>query len=200
MDMTSWILLPAVGAVIGYVTNTIAVTMIFRPHKPRYVFGLRIQGLVPKRQEDLARKIGEVTGQHLIEGKDLRAALEKADLQKLGADMIGSAIDEKIAEFASLPMIGAFLTPDRIAGIRDSIVASIVSKQGELAAQLESAISESFDVSKIVEEKVAAFSTQRLEELILEVARRELRAIEMWGAVLGACIGIIQVLLLEVLS
>ena len=200
MPWTNWILLPAVGAVIGYVTNTIAVMMIFRPHKPKRLFGLQIQGLVPKRQKDLARKIGEVTGAYLIEGEDLRAALEKADLQKLGGELIGAAIDEKISEFAKLPMIGVFLTPDRISGIRDSIVASIIDKQEELAARLEVAISENFDVSQIVEEKVAAFSTERLEQLILEVARRELRAIEVWGAVLGACIGIMQVFLLELLS
>ncbi|HMQ23242.1 MAG TPA: DUF445 family protein, partial [Planctomycetota bacterium] len=49
-------------------------------------------------------------------------------------------------------------------------------------------------------EKVAAFPTQRLEQLVLDVARSELRAIELWGAALGALIGVAQVLLLEVLN
>ena len=45
---------------------------------------------------------------------------------------------------------------------------------------------------RIVEDKVAAFPVERLESLIVEVASRELRAIEVLGGVLGAAIGLAQ--------
>ena len=73
MDLALWIISPTVGAVIGYVTNSIAVMMIFRPHEPRGILGFQLHGLVPKRQPDLARKIGEVVGTH--HGLDLEAAV-----------------------------------------------------------------------------------------------------------------------------
>ena len=200
MNWTPWILLPLVGALIGYVTNTIAVTMLFRPHKPISILGFRLQGLIPKRQPDLARKIGQVVGTHLVEGSDLRHALEGVDVRPMAEKVIDKALAAKLGEFSSLPMIGAFLTPDKLSGIRNGIVDSLVGNKELIIEELGHAIEEGFDVSSVVEAKVAAFPTQQLEKIILDVAKRELVAIEIWGAVLGAVIGLLQVLLLQVLS
>ena len=50
-------LIPIIGFFIGYVTNWIAIIMLFHPR--RKIFG--IQGVIPKRKEILAQKIGEIT-------------------------------------------------------------------------------------------------------------------------------------------
>ncbi|MEZ5988533.1 MAG: DUF445 family protein [Planctomycetota bacterium] len=200
MSLTAWILLPLVGALIGYVTNTIAVTMLFRPHRPRRLLGLTVQGLIPKRQPDLARKIGAVVGDHLVEPADLRAALERVDLRPMVQGLLDQALEEKLGELSKLPMIGAFLTPDRLAGIRDGLVEAVLRHRDTIGEHLGQALDEGFDVHRIVEEKVAGFPTERLERLVLEVARRELVAIELWGAVLGGLIGLLQVLVLELIA
>ena len=200
MHWSTWILFPAIGAIIGYVTNTIAVTMLFRPHEPKGLLGLRLHGLIPKRQPALARKIGEVVGKHLLDKKDLVAAFERVDLRPIVGKMIDTALARKLGELQKIPMLGAFITPERISGIRDGIVDAVLENEGALAAQLEEVLEKNLDVAGIVEEKVAAFPTQRLEELVLDVARSELRAIEAWGAVLGAMIGFLQALLVPLLS
>lgn len=196
----TWILVPAVGALIGYVTNTIAVTMLFRPHRPRRLLMWQLHGLIPKRQPDLARKIGEVVGTHLLDEKDLVQAFADIDLRPVIERVIDAAIEKKLGSLTSMPMIGAFLTPDRLKGIRDGLVDSVIEQQESLAVHIEQALENNLDIAKIVSEKVAAFPTERMEQLVLEVARRELRAIEIWGAVLGALIGIGQVILLEILT
>ena len=56
--VTTWIAVPLLGGVIGYVTNRIAVKMIFRPIRPVSVLGLRVQGLIGHRQHELAESIG----------------------------------------------------------------------------------------------------------------------------------------------
>ena len=58
---------------------------------------------------------------------------------------------------------------------------------------VEKGLSKGLDVPTLVEKKVAAFSVAKLETLILEVASRELRAIEVLGGVLGVLIGLAQV-------
>lgn len=58
-----------VGAVIGGVTNVIAIRMLFHPYKPYYIFKMRIPftpGLIPKRRDEIASKIGQVIEEHLI--------------------------------------------------------------------------------------------------------------------------------------
>ena len=196
MPVLTWILLPAVGALIGYVTNTIAVAMLFRPHSPRRLLVLTLHGLIPKRQPDLARKIGEVVGAHLLEHKDIHDGLSQFDIKGLVAELIDGAFEKKIAELQKIPMIGAFLTPERLSGVRDGLVEAVAENEDEIRARIEAAVEENVDIAGTVEAKVAAFPTERLERLVLDVARRELRAIEIWGAVLGALIGVIQAILL----
>ncbi|MEL6714072.1 MAG: DUF445 family protein, partial [Planctomycetota bacterium] len=59
-----WLLLPLVGALIGYGTNRLAVRMIFRPIEPVRILGFRVQGLIGRRQAEIARSIGGVVGDH----------------------------------------------------------------------------------------------------------------------------------------
>ena len=199
MEWMPWIIGPLVGAIIGYVTNTIAIAMLFRPHRPKKLGPLQLQGLIPKRQKDLAHKIGEVVGNHLLDHKDLVAAFETMDLEEVLGDLLSKGLGEKISEFQKMPLIGSFLTPDRIQGLKEGIVRSILKRRESLFEAMEGQLEKNLDVSGIVETKVAAFPSEELESLILGVAKRELRAIEIWGALLGALIGLLQAGLLQVL-
>ncbi len=197
-DMLSpFVLGPLAGALIGYLTNTIAVLMLFRPHGKKGPSVLGLQGLIPKRQAALAKKIGEVVGTHLVEHEDLARAFAGIDLEPMIRELLDKALGEKVRELAALPMIGAFLTEERIAGIRDGIAAAVAKDRETFLEHLEAGLEKGLDVPRIVEAKVAAFPVEKLETLVLEVARRELRAIELWGAVLGALIGLVQAFLLS---
>lgn len=58
-----------VGAVIGGFTNLLAIRMLFRPYKPIYIFGKQVPltpGLIPKRQDELAKQLGKLVVEHLI--------------------------------------------------------------------------------------------------------------------------------------
>lgn len=60
---------PVVGALIGYITNAIAIRMLFRPHKPKYLFGKRIPftpGIIPKEKGRIAEAIGTVISNNLM--------------------------------------------------------------------------------------------------------------------------------------
>ena len=53
---------PAVGAVIGYITNDIAIRMLFRPHQAKYIMGMRVPftpGIIPKEKHRIAGAIGK---------------------------------------------------------------------------------------------------------------------------------------------
>jgi uncharacterized membrane protein YheB (UPF0754 family) len=60
---------PIVGALIGYVTNKIAVEMLFRPLKPIYIGKFHLPftpGIIPKGQERLGKAIGNAVGNNLL--------------------------------------------------------------------------------------------------------------------------------------
>jgi len=189
---TPWILLPGVGALIGYGTNYLAVRMIFRPVRPVRVLGWTLQGLVPRRQAELARSIGRVVGEHLFSHDDMLTALDKIDLGAIVDTAFERGLAPKIVELQRLPLVGAFLTADRVKELREAAVRGVVSRRTEVLASIETAVRDGIDVQEVVERKVAAFEVERLETLILEVAARELRSIEVLGGVLGFLIGLAQ--------
>lgn len=59
----------AVGSVIGYITNWLAIKMLFKPHKEHKIAGVRVlftPGLIPKEKPRIAKSVGETIGAHLL--------------------------------------------------------------------------------------------------------------------------------------
>jgi len=195
-SLLTWITLPMIAGLIGWTTNWIAVKMIFRPIRPRRVLGLRVQGLVPRRQHDLASSIGQVVGRHLVDHRDIVRGLERIDLEKLLGQMLDSGLEPKLEELRTLPLIGGFLTEERVNDVRSAIQDSILAHKQTVLDELERGLEAGLDVPLLVEEKVAAFPVEKLEELVLAVAKRELNAITWLGGALGVILGLGQVLYL----
>ncbi|MCI5190943.1 MAG: DUF445 family protein, partial [Candidatus Electrothrix sp. AS4_5] len=60
---------PLLGALIGYLTNKVAIRMLFRPLKPWYILGKRVPmtpGIIPSKRHDLAENIGDMVGEKLL--------------------------------------------------------------------------------------------------------------------------------------
>lgn len=73
-----WTLLvpPLAGGVIGYFTNDLAITMLFRPYRPIYVGGRQLPftpGLIPRNQERLARRIADAILGSLLTPEELQS-------------------------------------------------------------------------------------------------------------------------------
>ena len=61
MIITLYIIPPLVGGVIGYVTNDIAIRMVFRPHTAKHIMGRRVPftpGIIPKEKGRIAEAVG----------------------------------------------------------------------------------------------------------------------------------------------
>ncbi len=87
---------PVVGAVIGYITNDIAIRMLFRPHHAKYFLGIHIPftpGIIPKEKNRIAGAIGKAVSENLMN----REVLEKSLLSEDMLSKIADAIDEFVA-------------------------------------------------------------------------------------------------------
>ena len=188
MDWVPWVMMPTVGAAIGWATNWVAIKMLFHPRKP--VMGL--QGLLPRRQKELAASVGDVVGNELVPTDELLKGLDGLDLTPHLGELLDQAISAKLEEVRKIPLIGSFVTQERIAGIRDSVLRQLAEKQPVLIARFKQILKEKIDIGKIAREKLAAFDLDRLERIVNQVASKEFRAIEWWGLILGGLIGVAQ--------
>lgn len=58
-----------IGALIGGITNFIAIKMLFRPHQAKYIGRFKLPftpGLIPRRQKEIAEQLGKTVVQHLL--------------------------------------------------------------------------------------------------------------------------------------
>ena len=190
-------LLPVIAALIGWITNYLAIKMLFHPHQPKKILGLTFQGVFPKRQAQIAEKLGELVANELFSMKDVAQKIEDLSTQPEALEEVGKRIEQTIRGklISAFPMLSMFLSDEMIEKVTSLFKGELedflrVSAQG-LAVKME----ESVDIQALVREKVQAFSSNKIEELLLGFMEQEFRFIEKIGAVLGFLIGCIQVFL-----
>jgi len=191
--------LPLIGALIGWLTNYIAIKMLFHPKDEVRILFIPVQGVFPRRQKDFARKLGQIVSEELVSVEDLTAHLKEKATSEAILDHIVLRLEEGIASRLprAFPMLAMFMSGDRAEKIKRFLLEQVGSLNEELIDKLSSELEEELDVHRIVEEKVAAFSSDKLEEILFSIMRREFKFVELVGAVLGFLIGVMQVLLLS---
>ncbi len=190
-------LLPILAALIGWITNYLAIKMLFHPHQPKKILGLTFQGVFPKRQAQIAEKLGDLVANELFSMKDVAQKIEDLSTQPEALEEVGKRIEQTIRGklISAFPMLSMFLSDEMIEKVTSLFKGELedflrVSAQG-LAVKME----ESVDIQALVREKVQAFSSNKIEELLLGFMEQEFRFIEKIGAFLGFLIGCIQVFL-----
>lgn len=71
---------PLLGAVIGFVTNAIAIKMLFRPLRKVRILGIPLPftpGIIPRRRHELAESISRMVSRELLTEEALRKRLEQ---------------------------------------------------------------------------------------------------------------------------
>lgn len=199
-DWTSWLALgslPLIAALIGWLTNRVAIHMLFHPRQPVKFLGLSAQGLIPHRQPELAQTAGEVIEREILSGHLLREHLEKLPLEPVLDDMVSSMVRDGLGtRLRGLPFIGNFINDSTIERLRGLALEEARLRLPTLRKRMAEAAEQNLDIHTMVEERIAAFDLETLERVVHRVASREFRAIEILGGVLGFIVGLVQLGLL----
>lgn len=197
-----WLLFPLVGALVGWVTNYLAVKMLFRPRRQLNFIFFKVHGVFPKRQAVLAEKISHLVSTELLAGEEFEAnihtAVAKLDLRKIIVEEIDQIIMKKLP--AEVPMVGMFLNNELADKIKQLIARELHNSLSSTISRVGTEISREFDLRDSIEDKILKFSSHKMEELILSVMSQELKFIEFFGALIGFVIGVIQIVLVHLIG
>ena len=189
--------LPFISAFIGWFTNWIAIKMLFHPRLEKNIFGFKLQGIFPKRQAQFAEKLGQLVSKELISFDDIASKINSPQtLEKLLPTIelhVNNYIDVKLKE--EIPLLSMFITGNTLDNIKKGIVKEFEVLFPTLVGNMTNNISNEVNIEKIVTEKVQAFSSDKLEEILMAIMSKEFKFVEIIGAVLGFLIGLLQVLL-----
>lgn len=156
-------------SVSAYLTDTL---QKLRPHSIDAI----LQTIHPESEEKLKDMLS----------KGLLSILSQEETSKV----INSVLAKQIDNFLSAPIgkLSDHISEEKVRAAGNSLTETIITAAKE---KLPEAIKE-FDVGNIVREKIMTFPVEKLEALILSVAKEHLRTIEFFGFFFGLVIGVVQ--------
>jgi uncharacterized membrane protein YheB (UPF0754 family) len=185
---------PFISCFIGWITTWVAIKMLFHPRNPIRFLGITIQGVFPKRQRQVAEQLGRVVAKELIHFDEIAAQLKDPEMLTGLTPTIEKHLDNflqvKLKE--KLPVISMFVGEGMMLKVKEGMLEEIALLLPEIISQYTSSLSTKIDIEKMVTEKVANFSSDKLEEILQAVMKKEFWFLEIVAAVLGLVIGLIQ--------
>jgi uncharacterized membrane protein YheB (UPF0754 family) len=194
--MNYWlVLIPVISGFIGWVTNWVAIKMLFHPKQPINILGYKLQGIFPKRQDQFAAKLGKLVSDELLSFQEIEEKItDPTNLQKILPQLEGH-IDQflrvKLAD--SLPVISMFIGDKTIEKIKSVFLEELQNLFPGMIKNYMGQLQHDLDLERIVTEKVRNFSSDKLEDILYQVMASEFRFVEILGGILGFLIGLLQV-------
>lgn len=186
------LILAIIGGLIGYITNVIAIKLIFRPINPIKIpiFNIEIIGMIPKRKKEIATNIGRIVEEQFLSIDEITNNL----VTEQDKEYIIDYIKVKIKLILNEKMV---LIPSTIRSLVQNYISEIIENEvregiDELCEEMIAKASNRINIKEIIENKINELDLYELEILILQIVKNELRHIEILGLILGFFIGIVQ--------
>ncbi len=191
MDYLIYFIPPILGCFIGYVTNVVAVKLLFHPKKPVNILGFKFQGLVPARSKELTERIMDTLSE-LLTKDDLEYIIDRA----IARAYIENRIRKKVDQVLENTVLSVFSKTIKKGYVVDRISSSLAKYVESFTKDAVSKnLVDNIDVKELVAKKAAEISDEEIEDIFMSFAKKELRFIEISGAILGLMIGTVQSLI-----
>lgn len=162
----TWIIGPTTGGIIGYFTNWLAIKMMFRPHQPKYLFGIQLPftpGLIPKERGRIAEAVGSSISENLMNKEVLEKNLLSEDmLTKIGNEYDTFISRQKVNGETLRDFLGHYISSKDLAQIQSN--ASI-----DLAAQIHTRLSDS-NLGNMLAHAAVEHAIRKMENRLLGFA------------------------------
>ena len=195
--MKQFLVMILISGAIGWITNWVAIKMLFRPHK-EINFGLfKIQGLIPKRRAEIGSGIANIIQNELISVKDVISNIDREEFSKRLDSSIDKVLEKNLKAKVKekFPVLQMFFTDRMAKDVSNTIKDIIMENQEKIFEIFSNYAEENINFEVIISDKISNFSLNKLEEIITLLAKKELKHIEVIGAILGMLIGAVQYLI-----
>lgn len=188
------VIMVIISAAIGWITNWVAIKMLFRPHNEINLGLFKIQGLIPKRRAEIGTGIANVIQNELISIKDVIANIDREEFSKRLNDLIDDVLEKNLKTKVKekFPVMQMFFSDKMAKDVSNTIKGIVMENQEKIFEIFSNYAEENIDFSTIIKDKISNFSLDKLEEIINGLAKKELKHIEVIGAILGSFIGLVQ--------
>ena len=189
-----WWVLPIGGIIIGWVTNWVALWMIFEPIEPAKVGPFGWHGLFMRRQPDIAEVYAEIIAEDIVTaenmGKELLHGPQSDRTRRMIEDRLRPAVDQATGPASSVIRIA--VGTREYDAIRDSLAEEGVEYTMTPMSDPEFNREQSVRVQRLLAGRMRELPATDFSELMRSAMREDEWLLLLHGAVLGLGAGLIH--------
>jgi len=189
----SWVL-PVGGALVGYLTNVLALKMIFDPKQPKKIGPFTIHGLFFRRQDEIAVEQGMLIAEEIFNPEKVAAAVLKGPSSDKLFKLINKHMQEAFDQFSGYakPLVLMTVGTERYIAIKEKAIEETIDSLEDSMKHLHAYVEEAMDVENTVIEKVKLLSPEQFERMIRPIFEEDEWMMTLGGGVLGLLVGCFQ--------
>ncbi|MEM7182398.1 MAG: DUF445 family protein [Spirochaetota bacterium] len=186
--------MPVMGVVVGYLTNWLALQMIFLPLEEKRFGFFKYQGLFLRRQDEVSQEFAAVVANNVLNTSNLI----KLIFTGKGGDLLAKLIIEKAHQLADekvkekVPMAPMLLGSAKIEKIKEVVAEKILLILPEIANNVGDHLTTSLEIDKTIYERLRVLPKAEFEDLLHSVFKEDEMTLILLGALLGGLVGLIQ--------
>jgi uncharacterized membrane protein YheB (UPF0754 family) len=194
-----WWTLPLQGVIVGYLTNYLALEMIFRPLLPKKIFGIyKYQGLFLKRQNEVSHLYAKLVAEKILTPRNV---LQELVFGKAAEDIlfiVRSSIIRQVDQVTYLakPLLFATGRLENYESVKEKIANKMAEHAISHSSLLEAYLGEALDLERTMGERMAALPPGEFESILRSAFQEDEMLLILVGAALGAVVGFCQIYLL----
>lgn len=206
VQMVAWALfknpwiMPAFGFAVGFLSDFIALNMLFRPVQPKKVLGfIPFQGLLHAQRDKITRDYAEILAKDLFSPEILFDGVIKgpgADkLFALAAKEVDAAIDAQTG--IAGPIVVLAVGTKRYRALKDRVVELVLERLPSTLLEAQEYATSVIDLENTIVEKMNQLTNEQYESILRPVFKDDEPLMIAIGGVLGGVVGEMQVLMIE---
>jgi uncharacterized membrane protein YheB (UPF0754 family) len=198
VQMVVWVLypapwiLPAAGFGVGYLTNWIAIKLVFAPREPVKVGPITVQGLFHKRQPEVAEAFGRIVATRVLNADNIvRTVMESAGVNRMN-EIVEHRVGELIDKYEAHPMAKLVLPKAERPALRAEVIERIKTEWPKPGGFFHTFSGEAVDLHGELERRMKALDRESYEGVLRPAFQQDEWKLIAAGAVLGTVAGFFQ--------
>ncbi len=194
--ITAWWILPILGVIVGYVTNWVALWMIYEPPEPTRVGPVRFQGLFVRRQPEVSDVYAQIVAEEIITvanfGGELLHGPQSDRTRILIESTMRPAIDRAVGR--ARPALRVALGSREYESIKESLATEPADEMMKPLSDPEFSAGQSKTMRKLIAERMRELPASDFAEMLRTATREDEWLLLLHGAVLGFAGGLVHAL------
>ncbi|MBW2717276.1 MAG: hypothetical protein JRD94_01615 [Deltaproteobacteria bacterium] len=175
-----WVL-PAAGFLVGYITNWLALNLIFEPREPKQIGPFRIQGVFIKRQREVAASFADVIAGRVLNADNMMQHLSEGQSMK---------------EYERDAMVAMLVSKEKLEEAKADLLDRVRNADMTSNSQIKTFADQSHHIHSQLEANLGALDADEFSGILRPVFQKDEWKLVLAGGVIGTGIGALQVVVL----